>query len=157
MRQLMICVVIALVLAVHSASGGEVREIELNDGSVVTGEVISLSKGVYTIKSDSLGTITIDETKVRIIRPKSSSRSAGDEWKKNAAEVESLQGRMMNDQEIMGMIQSLQNDPEFNKILEDPEIMKAVTAGDVAALTANPRFMKLLDNQTVRDIQKKVK
>ena len=32
----------------------------------------------------------------------------------------------MNDKEIMGMIQSLQNDPEFQKVLEDPEMMKAV-------------------------------
>jgi hypothetical protein len=63
----------------------------------------------------------------------------------------------MNDQEIMGMIQSLQGDPEFKKVLEDPEVMKAVNAGDVTALMANPQFLKLLNNATVQDIQKKVK
>jgi hypothetical protein len=64
---------------------------------------------------------------------------------------------MMNDQEIMGLIQSLQNDPEFKKVLEDPDIMKAVSAGDIPALMANPNFTKLLNNSTVQDIQKKVK
>jgi hypothetical protein len=71
--------------------------------------------------------------------------------------VKSLQDKMMNDGEIMDMIKSLQNDRDFQKILEDPEVMKAVNSGDIAALTANPGFMKLLDNKTVQDIQNKVK
>ena len=57
----------------------------------------------------------------------------------------------------MSLIQSLQSDPAFQKMLEDPEIMKAVNAGDVAALMARPDFMNLLNNATVREIQKKVK
>ena len=64
---------------------------------------------------------------------------------------------MTGDKEIMALIQSLQDSPEFKQILEDPEIMKAVNDGDIAALTANPRFMKLLDNATVQEIEKKVK
>jgi hypothetical protein len=63
---------------------------------------------------------------------------------------------MTSDKEIMSMIQSLRNDPDFKKILEDPEIMKAVQAGDVPALMANPRFMKLMNNATVKEIEKKV-
>jgi hypothetical protein len=157
MRKFLICFAMVLVLAIRSASASEIREIELSDGSIVSGEVLSLSKGIYTIKSDSLGTIKLDESKVRVIRPKASSRGTGAVQNNTGGEIKSLQGKMMSDQEIMGLVQSLQNDPEFKKIMEDPEIMKAVSEGDIAALTANPRFMKLLDNSTVRDIQKKVK
>jgi hypothetical protein len=153
MRQFTICFAIVLVLFIRSVSAGEMREIELSDGSVVSGEVLSLSKGIYTIKSASLGTIKLDEAKVRVIRPKLS-RNANAERKN---ETESLQSRMMSDQEIMGLVQSLQNDTEFKKILEDPEIMKAVSEGNVAALMANPKFTKLLNNSTVQEIQKKVK
>jgi hypothetical protein len=32
-----------------------------------------------------------------------------------------------------------------------------VNAGDIAALTANPKFMKLLNNSQVKEIEKKVK
>jgi hypothetical protein len=63
---------------------------------------------------------------------------------------------MVKDQEIMSMIESLRTDPEFQKILQDPEVMKAVNAGDIAALTANPAFMKLLQNSTVQNIKNKV-
>jgi hypothetical protein len=149
MRQFMICFALVFVLVSRSAFAGGLREIELRDGSIITGNVVSLSNGIYTIKSESLGTIKIEESKVNVIRQKSSSQGAG--------EAKSLQNKMMNDQEIMGMVQSLQNDPEFKKIMEDPEIIKAVSEGNVAALMANPKFMKLLNNSTVQEIQKKVK
>jgi hypothetical protein len=157
MKQFLFCFVVALSLIAGSALAGELREIELKDGSIITGEVVSLNNGIYTIKSDTLGTLKVEESKVRVIRPRSLSQGPGAAQNNTNSNVQTLQHRMMSDQEIMGMIQSLQNDPEFKKLLEDPEIMKAVNAGDVAALTANPKFMKLLDNPTVQEIQKKVK
>jgi len=144
-----------LVMATTPVYAGEVREVELTDGSVLTGEVLSLANGIYTIKSDSLGTIKLEESKVRAIRSKSV--DSGGSQKSPAADTRGLQEKMMSDKEIMSMIQSLQNDPDFQKILEDPETMKAVQAGDVAALMANPQFMKLLNNSTVKEIEKKVK
>jgi hypothetical protein len=156
MRLLMIWLSVLLFMVVGSASAGQMQEIELSDGSVVTGEVLSLSHGVYTIKSGVLGTIKLEKSKVKVIRPQSASR--GDAAPNTVSnEMQTLQGRMMSDQEVMGLILSLQNDPEFRKILADPDILKAVNAGDVAALTANPRFLQLLNNPTVREIQKKVK
>jgi hypothetical protein len=152
MRLILLNFLLLCLLFVQNAAAGEIRVIELTDGSTITGEVSSLNKGVYVIKSESLGTIKLEESKVRAIR----SKSSGD----NAASVQdtrALQEKMLSDREIMGLIQSLQNDPDFKKILEDPEIMKAVNAGDVSALTANPKFMKLLDNATVKEIQNKAK
>lgn len=152
MRFRVLCFFLVLALSLPTAHAGEIREIELIDGSIITGEVQSLSSGVYTIKSNSLGTIKLEEAKIRAIRAKSSDAVAG-----SAGEMKALQGKMMSNAEIMSLIQSLQSDPEFKKVLEDPEIMKAVNAGDVATLTANPKFLKLLDNATVQEIQKKTK
>lgn len=151
-RAFIISLFLSALLAVTS-SAGEIKEIELTDGSVITGEVLSLNSGVYIIKTSSLGTLKIDDAKVRAIRPRStsSSRPSGQN-----SDVKSLQDKMMNDQEVMSMIQSLKDDPQFNKILEDPEIMNAVSSGDTAALMANPKFLQLLHNPTVRDIQQKV-
>ncbi len=63
---------------------------------------------------------------------------------------------MMSDEEIVNMILSLQNDPDIQGVLQDPEIMKAVNSGDINALLSNPKFMKLLENPTIQDIRKKV-
>ena len=157
MRHFLFFFMVALSLIAGSALAGEVREIELKDGSIITGEVVSLNNGIYTIKSGTLGTLKVEESKVNVIRPISPPRGPGAAQNNTSSEATSLQHKLMSDQEIMGMIQSLQNDPDFKKLLEDPEVMKAVSEGDVAALTANPKFMKLLGNPTVQEIQKKVK
>ncbi len=148
-----------LILAAGTVLAGEMREVELTDGSVITGEVLSLSGGIYTVKSGSLGIIKLEESKVRAIRSRipSGSGAQKDGQAGSEAEARSLQEKMLSDKEVMSMIQSLRDDPEFQKILEDPEVMKAVQAGDLPALMANPRFMKLLNNSTVQEIQKKVK
>jgi len=139
-------------LASMAAAAAGIKEIELNDGSVITGEVLSLAGGVYTIRTDSLGTLKIDDAKVRAIRQQGAPSSASTG---QGGDAKALQNKMMNDQEIMGMIQSLKDDPQFTKVLEDPEIMNAVNSGDMASLMANPKFIQLLQNPTVRDIQKK--
>ena len=150
---------LCLMLFAAGAGAGELKVIELKDGSVITGEVLSLSGGIYTIKSDSLGMLKLEESKIRVIRSKSPEKSgaSGGPAAAQGNDTQALQQKMMSDKEVMGMIQSLQDDPEFKKLLEDPEMVRAVQAGDVAALTANPQFMKLLNNPTVKEIEKKLK
>ena len=71
-------------------------------------------------------------------------------------QVQELQQKMLTDEQTMALILSLQNDPEMQALLKDPALLEAVQAGDLSALTANPRFMKLLDNAKVKEIQKRV-
>lgn len=150
--------ILILFTSAVTANAGEAREIELIDGIIITGEVLSLVGGICTIKSDSLGTIKLDDSKIRAIRAKSAGHGARkDAVSVSGEEVRSLQEKMMSDKENMILIQSLQNDSEFQRILEDPDVTKAVNSGDIAALMANARFMKLLNNSTLREIQGKVK
>jgi len=151
LRTFLLSLLMTGVLAAGSAAA-EIKEVELIDGSIITGEVLSLSSGVYTIRSGSLGTLTIDDAKVRAIRPQSSTspspRAAGD--------VKTLQDKMLSNAEVMGLITKLKDDPQFKKALEDPDILNAVSSGDIASLMANSRFLELLHNPTVQDIEHKV-
>ena len=146
-----ILVFLALAASVTVANAAETRQIELNDGSMITGEVVSLSGGIYTVRSSTLGTLRIEESKIRVIRSPGSaaSRDAG-------RQVKSFEDSMLGDREIMDLIRALQNDPDLQKILQDPEIMKAVQTGDIVTLMRNPEFMKLLNKQAVQDIEKKL-
>ncbi len=159
MRIFILCWLLMLALSFRNATAGELRELDMFDGSTITGEVQSLSNGIYTIKSESLGIIKIEASKIRAIHAISSlgGVGAGSGNGSSSGEIQSLQEKMLSDKKIMSLIQTLQNDPEFKKALENPEIMKAVNAGDVAALLANPRFMMLLNNITVKEIGEKVK
>lgn len=143
-------ILFGLIIGIGPVLASDMREIELTDGSVISGEVVSLSKGVYTVRSGTLGTIQISESKIRAIRTTGPGREDIDD------QVKSIQQKMTGDADIMSMITSLKSDPDFQEAMQDPEVMKAVQAGDIAALTANPKFMKLLSNTAVQQIKNKL-
>jgi hypothetical protein len=73
-----------------------------------------------------------------------------------AHRVEGLQQRMLNDEGVMTLIGSLQNDPEMQALLNDPAVLSAVQGGNIGALLNNPAFLRVLDNPRVREIGKKL-
>ena len=76
-RSLLICLIASLSLAAGPVLANELREIEMQDGSSITAEVLSLSNGVYTVRSESLGTIKFKEANIRLIRSKTVSANTG--------------------------------------------------------------------------------
>jgi hypothetical protein len=148
MRHFILGIFLSFVL-LGQAFAGETKTFDLLDGSIITGEIISYNDGTFTLKSETLGTIRIDEAKIRAIRSGKNGGISGDE-------VLALQEKMMGNEEIIAMILSLQNDPEFQLILQDPEIMGAVRSGDINALLSNQNFLKLLENPMIQDIGKMI-
>jgi hypothetical protein len=135
---------------------GETRRIELSDGSIIYGYVVSINEGVYAVKSESLGLIHLEESQIRAIRFESPGQVQGNRDISSQAlqnpNIQMLQRSMMSDPEIMGMIMSLQSDPSFQEVLKDPEILEAVNSGDIDSLLSNPKFMKLLNNPAIQEI-----
>ncbi|MDM8561490.1 hypothetical protein [Candidatus Parabeggiatoa sp. HSG14] len=157
------CAFFVILLCYGSVFAGEVRQIELNDGSVIFGEIVSFNEGVYTVNSGSFGTLEIEDTKIRaIISNEVTSNETITEQLPDfsnsvlGTELQSLQSKIMNDKNIMGTIMSLQNDPDFQAILQDTDTIGAVMSGDFKTLLNNPKFKKLLDHQAVKDIAKEV-
>ena len=150
MRHFILGIFILLFVLLGQAFAGETKTFELLDGSIITGEIISYNDGTFILKSETLGTIKIEEAKILTIH---STKKTGEI---SRDEVLALQEKMMGDEEIFAMILSLQNDPEFMAILQDPEIMSAVSSGDINALLSNQNFMKLLENSTIQDIGKMI-
>ncbi len=152
-----------LVCFSQTAFGAQVCEIELIDGSAVRGELISRSEGIYAVQSKSLGLLKVKESEIRVIRfvshgsetPRKNEIVTGSE-RKVSPEIKSLQESMMQDPEVMEKVMSLQNDPQMQELLKDPEFMKAINSGDISTLMSNPKFLELLNNPQVKEIQKKV-
>jgi hypothetical protein len=137
---------------------GELSEVELNDGSVVRGELISLDDTQCTLRSESLGTIQLERSGIKAIRIKGSQAAASISSKGTQGlikdQITVLQEHMASDQNSLDSITALQDDPDVRAVLEDPELMKAVASGDIAALTANPKFQKMLENPALQSISK---
>ena len=149
-----------LILLSSSAFASQACNIELVDGGVIVGELVSHEDGTYKVRSKSLGTLTVKESEIRVIRFESHHEESPIE--KEAMNngispgIESLQESMMNDQDVMSRIMALKEDPKMQALLKDPEFMEAVYSGDIQTLMANPKFMELLNNPDVREIQEKV-
>jgi len=141
---------LCLGLITQSVYAGEQSVIELKDGSVISGEVASFDGNIWIIESASMGRLEIEAAKVVSIRSPATGASAGNEA--TASQMQSMQQSIMADEELMTMIMGLQNDPEVQAILQDPEIMKAVNAGDMNALLANPKFRRLMENAKIKEI-----
>jgi hypothetical protein len=60
---------------------------------------------------------------------------------------------MIGNPEIINMLTDLQNDPEVQAALADPEFMRLVTSGNLGALQSNPRFQSLINNPRLRAIR----
>jgi len=160
MKHIITCFLFFLTALTCNVSAGQLSEIKLVDGGIILGEIISHSDGDYIVRSNSLGTLKINESQIRVIRPTSGSSTekeiVNSPGQSVSPEIENLQTSIMNNKEIMGLVMSLQNDPEMQSLLKDPDIMAAVQSGNIAALMSNPKFLKLLNNAKIKEIQEKV-
>ena len=142
-----------------SASAADPRQITLTDGSVVSGEIESVHDGIYTVRSALLGTLTLKDSDIRSIETPAAA-SAGE----NAAsapsvaenQLDAVQHRILDDDGLMNSVTALKADPQFQDVLNDPDIMDALRAGNVDVLENNPKVRRLVDDPRLQDIVKKL-
>lgn len=132
--------------------------IVLHDGSVIHGEVSRLQGGIYTIETDSLGTISVPKEDVRSIdlsnasQGQSSAPGSGATPPAAPMNLEAIQMQLMQNTDMFSMIQALQNDPQVLAVLSDPEVMNAMASGDINTLMNHPKIIALTQNPKVREI-----
>jgi hypothetical protein len=169
----------ALLLAVLCPLAAPVRaadvRVTLRDGSVVVGEIDSLRDGVYTLRSATLGPVQLKQSDIRHIdmtagaaapparaaaAPKGTSPESGSPQGASApaarTQVEALQQRILGNDAVLSSVIALQDDPQFQAVLNDPAIADAIRAGNLDALVGNPTFRSLLDNPKVREINRQL-
>ncbi len=136
----------------------------LKDGAVIHGEILRMSDGEYTVKTESLGTVRVRKDTIRTIDHSGSATlgsnrqampATGQTASPEAGEIQALQNQMMQDPGMLSMVQALQNDPEIQAVLADPEIMRAMASGNYAALMNHPKIIALTRNAGVRQVIEK--
>lgn len=133
---------------------GESR-IELEDGSLIKGEVLSSDGRSYRIRSRTLGTIEIDADRIRSLRPSGAAgASAGASAARAANEqrIESIQKGIAADTSLLGSIMALEDDPTLREALADDDFMRAISERDFETLRNHPTIRKLLENPRMRAI-----
>lgn len=135
--------------------------IELSDGSIITGELVSVEKGQYLIRSATLGEIRVPESSVNSLRPLSSEaaaapraepQNANELQRDYSADIAAIQQRVTSNPDLMQQIMSLQNDPDIQAAVSDPEFARLILAGDLDKVRGDARFQRLMEHPTIRAI-----
>jgi hypothetical protein len=134
---------------------------ELMDGSVIQGELLSFSKGMYRIKSDTLGVISLSEEKIRAIKSEhdfvgsKTENSRQPEGTAGAQKIDQMQDLLLSNPETVRLIDELRGNPSVQQILQDEELMKAIAEGNLNRLSADPKIKALMNDQTIGKIIEK--
>ena len=158
-RSLKTCLNIFLFLwIVPSAShAGVVSQIKLVDGSVIQAEIISFSKGIYKLRSKSLGVLSIPEEKVQSIHSNQSEdieplKKPGNEVSPTNLKIQGLKNKLTSDPKTMEMLINLQDDPSMIGVLNDKDLMRAIQQGNLRTVIKNPKIQKLMKSKAVGDV-----
>ena len=150
-------IILALFSMLTSLANADMREIILKDGSVISGDIKSFDGQQYTVKSPSLGTIQLPNQQVELIRNPAAAKNNATQPNFSSSNLNALQQQLTANPEIMKLIEALQNDPQVRALLNDPQIVQAVMAGDINALMGNQKFKALADNPSIQKIINKSK
>lgn len=158
MKTVMVLVFLLAMMAAREGFGAAPAEIELTDGSIIRAEVISLQDDRYTFHSETVGTISVEKSRVKSIRTGPGDRTASPSSAalNTAEQIKALNEAMMSDQTIMDKVSSLSQDPDVMRVMDDPELMKAINAGDIVSLMSNEKFKQILNNPAVQEVVKKM-
>ena len=144
---------------------GQSSRIELADGSVINGEITSFNNGVYTVKTANFGDISIEASKIAVIKtaavatpyPNSPVTPFSSSNIPNSSDISSYGQKLMANPENAAVITNLANDPQIQMIAQDPDIEAAVKSGDIQALMKNPKFMDMVNSSKIQEGVKKIK
>jgi len=161
MKKLVLSCFIILTITATASFAQQKSRIELNDGSVIEGEVSSLLNGTYTVNSNSLGQIQIEASKVRKINTLGTTNqlSTGSPETSNGPskeEIESIKAKMLSNPQALKDAAELTKDPQFQELLKDPAILEAAKAGDIEKLISNEKIKGFSGNQKVKEITDKM-
>lgn len=162
MKKLAIICFVFISLSTSLSFAQQKSKIELNDGTIIEGEVSSLSEGTYTINSSSLGQVKVNASKVRNISTFNNESSQSGNLQKSPninaskAEIEAIKTKVLSNPEAMQSVTELVKDPQFQQLLNDPKIVNAAKSGNIQELMSNDKLKNFVDNPKLKEIQSKI-
>jgi len=144
-------------IVLSSSHAGVRSQIQLLDGTLIQAEIISFSKGVYKLRSKSLGVLSIPEEKIQSIHSNQSeglepSKVFRNEASPKKLKIQELQEKLTSDPKTMKMLMDLQDDPSMIGILNDKDLMRAIQQGNLSTVIKNPKIQKLMKSKAVGDV-----
>ena len=153
-----------------AGDSSEAQLITLKDKSVIRAQVTEMSGGFYLVKSPVLGEMKIPTGEVVSIHnertaaqsadaPAAPSKSGATPAQPTSSSLESLRSTLsskvqnfVSNREGMNAVMDFSRSPDVKAVMNDPQVMKAIQAGDYNALMQSPAMQNLLDNPQTKTL-----
>src|SRR3989338_5329187 len=146
-----------LALCAHAQAA---KVITLKDGSVIKGNVLQLTDGIYTLETDNLGKVNVAESEIVSIAAESTPALQATVDTASAAlkgQAQEIQTNLLSDPSIMAEIQNIMQDPEIRGVLSDPAFMNAIMSYDPKQIQQGEKTQYLLQNPKFRSLMEKIR
>ena len=146
-----------LALCAHAQAA---KVITLKDGSVIKGNVLQLTDGIYTLETDNLGKVNVAESEIVSIAAESTPALQATGDTASAAlkgQAQEIQTNLLSDPSIMAEIQNIMQDPEIRGVLSDPAFMNAIMSYDPKQIQQSEKTQYLLQNPKFQSLMEKIK
>lgn len=195
-RHFLALLLVACLWPVVSSAAG-LQRILLTDNTILIGKVLELKQGVYSIETETLGTVKINADKISEISvidrqavdggqsagdsssnpspaiaiidgSRKTASSAGDtstadvvrqsvpsgsdDLSRQQQEVNSRVQSMAMDGDFLDSMMNIGNSEAMNDIMQDPEIMDAISRNDYDFLMNNEKMKSLMDSQEIKEL-----
>ena len=156
------------------AGDSGLQVITLKDNSVIRAQVTEMSGGFYSAKSPALGDIKIPTGEVVSIHneaptvpgtvaaatntsgpsdPAASLPSPGASGLESIRSALSLKVQdLVSTHDGMNAVMDFSRNPDVKAVMNDPQVMKAIQAGDYKALMQSPAMKTLFDNPQTKSL-----
>jgi hypothetical protein len=133
--------------------GQEKRVITLSDGTRISGQIVSYSSGLYTVRTENLGEFKIEDSSVVSISsgstaPAKETPAAGG----LQADISQVQTAIMSNPEMMQDIEKLLADPDIMNLLADKNFINDIMSQDPARIQANPKTRQFMNNPAIKEM-----
>ena len=148
---------------ISTAYGAQPSKIELIDGSVINGEIISYLNDVYTINTATFGEVKIKATKVSKIEsanyalPNTTISPIVQTNNLAPTQLSAYGQKLMENPDNAAIFKGLTNDTGLQEMAKDPQIQNAAQTGDIQTLLKNPKFMNIVNSPEIQEAVKKLK
>ena len=145
-----------LALCAHAQSA---KVITLKDGSVIKGNVLQLTDGIYTLETDNIGKVNVAESEIVSIAAESTPALPATGDTASAAlkgQAQEIQTNLLSDPSIMAEIQNIMQDPEIRGVLSDPAFMNAIMSYDPKQIQQSEKTQYLLQNPKFQSLMEKI-
>jgi len=158
--------IIIFILSTSLSFAQTEKIITLKDGSILKGVLLELDAGVYTVKTENLGQVEINESDVLSINvpesiidefPKTNTNQNADitatmDQSQVMIQTQQMQKKLLSDPNLMKDVQNMLSDKKLIELMSDPQLMIDLKSMNKEKIKNNENVQQLINHPQMQNL-----